>query len=78
MEAKEIYKICKAVSLLPRTVEGRKVTKKSQTVIYNGARYYPVGLILSYDNGEPITSAVLHDLKAKSTVTAKIEKIEKG
>lgn len=46
-------------------------------VVHNGIVYYPVSYELSFNNGQPTHTAILHDLKANSTTHIKLERVTK-
>ena len=46
-------------------------------VIHNGIAYYPVSYELSFDNGKPTHTAILHDLKANSIMNVDLGKVTK-
>ena len=46
-------------------------------VVYNGIAYYPVSYELSFDNGKPTHTAILHDLQANSITRCDLERVVK-
>ena len=46
-------------------------------VVYNGIKYYPTAYELSFDKGQPVHTAILHDLKANSIMNADLGKVTK-
>lgn len=77
MERKEFLELCQRVSVLPDSVIGKQRIPLKLQVEYNGAKYYPLKYVLWFKDGKPQHSAVLHDIKSKSTVTCPINKVER-
>ena len=78
MNRDEYLKMCQKVSILKNGICGIKENVPDELkVIYNGITYYPVAYILSFDNGKPTHTAILHDLKANATTEAKLERVTK-
>jgi hypothetical protein len=46
-------------------------------VVYNGITYYPEKYTLSFDKGQPIHTAILHDLYANAITEANLERVKK-
>ena len=46
-------------------------------VVHNGIVYYPVAYELSFDKGQTVHKAILHDLKANSITYADLGKVKK-
>ena len=76
---RDIYlKLCQKVSVLKNGICGIKENVPDELmVIYNGIAYYPVSYELSFDNGKPTHTAILHDLKANSITNADLGKVTK-
>ena len=78
MQRTEYLELCQKVSVLKNGICGIKENVPDELkVIYNGISYYPVSYELSFDNGKPTHTAVLHDLKANSITNADLGKVEK-
>ena len=78
MNRDEYLKICQKVSVLKNGICGIKENVPNELkVIYNGIAYYPVSYELSFDNGKPTHTAILHDLKANSITNANLERVDK-
>ena len=70
--------LCQKVSVLKNGICGIKENVPDELkVIHNGIEYYPVSYKLSFDNGKPTHTAILHDLKANSIMNADLEKVIK-
>lgn len=70
--------MCQRVSILKSGICGIKENVPDELkVIYNGIAYYPVSYELSFDNGKPTHTAILHDLKANSITSADLERVTK-
>ena len=70
--------LCQKVSVLKNGICGIKENVPDELkVIHNGIAYYPVSYELSFDNGKPTHTAILHDLKANSIMNADLEKVIK-
>ena len=77
MNRDEYLKMCQKVSILKNGICGIKEKVPDELkVIYNDIAYYPVAYILSFENGKPTHTAILHDLKANATVEAKLERVK--
>ena len=77
MERKEFLELCQRVSALPDSVIGKQRIPLKLLVEYNGAKYYPLKYVLWFKDGKSQHSAVLHDLKSKSTVTCPVDRVER-
>ena len=70
--------MCQKVSVLPGGVFGIKQNVPDDLkVVHNGIAYYPISYKLSFDNGRPTHTAILHDMKANSIMDADLEAITK-
>ena len=78
MDRKLYLELCQKVSVLKNGICGIKENVPDELkVIHNGIEYYPVSYKLSFDNGKPTHTAILHDLKANSITNADLGKVEK-
>lgn len=79
MDRKEYLELCRLNAMLPSGCSGIKINvPDGQKVVYGGILYYPVSYLLSYDkNGQTQHFAVLHDMKANSTIQVQLSKVEK-
>lgn len=78
MDRTEFLQMCQKVSVLKNGVCGIKENVQDElTVLYNGIKYYPVAYELSFNNGKPTHTAILHDLKANSITNADLGKVTK-
>ena len=78
MDRKLYIELCQKVSVLKNGICGIKENVPDELkVIYNGIAYYPVSYELSFDNGKPTHTAILHDLKANSITSADLERMAK-
>ena len=78
MNRKIYLELCQKVSVLKNGICGVKENVPNELkVIYNGIAYYPVSYELSFDNGQPVHMAILHDLKANSIMNADLGKVTK-
>ena len=78
MQRDIFLKMCQKVSLLPGGVFGIKQNVPDDLkVVHNGIAYYPISYKLSFENGRPTHTAVLHDLKANCIVNANLETVTK-
>ena len=78
MDRKLYLELSQKVSVLKNGICGIKENVPDELkVIYNGIAYYPVSYELSFDNGKPTHTAILHDLKANSITSAALERVEK-
>ena len=78
MNRDEYLKMCQKVSVLKNGICGIKENVPDELkVIHNGIEYYPVSYKLSFDNGKPTHTAILHDLKANSIMNADLQKVVK-
>ena len=78
MDRKLYLELCQKVSVLKNGICGIKENVPNELkVIHNGIAYYPVSYELSFDNGKPTHTAILHDLKANSITSADLERVTK-
>ena len=78
MQRDIFLQMCQKVSVLPGGVFGIKQNVPDDLkVVHNGIAYYPISYKLSFDNGRPTHTAVLHDLKANCIVNANLETVTK-
>ena len=78
IERNEFLKMCQKVSVLKNGICGIKENVPNELkVIHNGIEYYPISYELSFDNGQPTHTAILHDLKANSITSAYLERVKK-
>lgn len=70
--------MCQKVSVLKDGVLGVKQNIPNELkVMCKGFVYYPVSYELSFDNGQPTHTAILHDLHANSITKCNLEKVAK-
>ena len=75
MDRKLYLELSQKVSVLKNGICGIKENVPDKLkVIYNGISYYPVSYELSFDNGKPTHTAILHDLNANSIMNADLER----
>ena len=78
IERKIYLEMCQKVSVLPGGVFGIKQNVPDDLkVVHNGIAYYPISYKLSFDNGRPRHTAILHDLKADCIMNADLEAVTK-
>ena len=78
MQRDIFLKMCQKVSVLPGGVFGIKQNVPDDLkVVHNGIAYYPLSYKLSFDNGRPRHTAILHDLKANCIIDANLETVTK-
>lgn len=78
MDRTEFLQTCQKVSILKNTVCGIKQNIPDDLkVIHNGIVYYPVAYELSFDDGKPTHTAILHDLRANAIIKVKLERVKK-
>ena len=78
MNRKLYIELCQKVSVLKNGICGIKENVPNELkVIYNGIAYYPVSYELSFDNGKPTHTTILHDLKSNSITRADLGKVTK-
>lgn len=74
----EFLQMCQKVSMLKSGICGVKENVPDEfKVVYNGIVYYPVSYELSFENGKPEHTSILHDLKANSITRAELERVAK-
>ena len=77
IDRREYLEMCQKVSVLPSGVFGIKQNVPDDLkVVHNGIAYYPISYKLSFDNGRPTHTAILHDLKANCVVRANFQEID--
>ena len=78
MDRKLYIELCQKVSVLKSGICGIKENVPDELkVIHNGIAYYPISYELSFDNGKPTHTTILHDLKANSITNADLERVTK-
>lgn len=78
MNRDEYLKMCQKVSVLSERICGIKdKVPIDLLVVYNDITYYPEKYTLSFDKGQPIHTAILHDLYANAITQAKLERVRK-
>ena len=78
MQRTEYLELCQKVSVLPERICGIKDKVPVELlVIYKGITYYPEKYTLSFDKGQPIHTAILHDLYANAITEAKLERVKR-
>jgi hypothetical protein len=79
MDRTEFLQICQKVSILKSTVCGIKQNVPDELkVIHDEIFYYPVAYELSFENGKPTHTAILHDLRANAIIKVKLERVKKN
>ena len=78
MQRDIFLQMCQKCSILHGGICGIKENVPNELmVVYNGIKYYPVAYELSFDKGQPVHTAILHDLKANSIMNADLGKVTK-
>lgn len=78
MQRTEYLELCQKVSVLKNGICGIKENVPDELkVIYNGITYCPVSYELSFDNGKPTHTVIVHDLNANAITHAKLERVTK-
>ena len=78
MERNIYLQMCQRVSMLKNGICGIKQNVPDELkVVHNGIVYYPVSYELSFNNGQPTHTAILHDLQANSITKCDLERVEK-
>ena len=73
----EFLQMCQRVSILKSGICGIKENVPDELkVIHNGIEYYPTAYKLSFDKGQPVHTAILHDLKANSITNADLRNVK--
>jgi hypothetical protein len=77
IDRKEFLQICQRVSVLPETIMHIKTAIPPElTVLYEGIQFYPVGYEMTFKQGISQHTAILHDMKAHSTVKVDLNKVK--
>ena len=78
MDRKIYLELCQNVSMLESGIYGiKKDVPNELKVVYDGVVYYPVCYELSFYNGKPTHTAILHDLTTNSVTYADLSKVDK-
>lgn len=78
MDRTEFLQMCQQVSMLKSGILGIKENVPDELkVIHNSIIYYPVAYELSFDKGQAVHKAILHDLNANSIVYVDLSKVDK-
>lgn len=79
LERAEYLKLCQKVSTYPRGVCGIiENIPENMLVEYATSVFYPEGYKLTFKEGKPQHTAILHSLKANAVIECDLEKIKKG
>ena len=79
MDRTEFLKLCQKVSTYPKGTQGIIKDLPPETLVeYANIRFYPLGYKLTFQNGKPLHTAILHDLKANSTLECQLERVDKN
>ena len=78
MQRDIFLQMCQKVSVLKSGLFGIKENVPDELIaIYNGVKYYPVSYELSFDKGQTVHKAILHDLKTNSIICADLNSVDK-
>lgn len=78
MDRPEFLEMCQKVSILSNGVCNIKQNVPDELLVrYNDIVYYPVAYKLSFEKGELIHTAILHDLKANAIIDADLKRVKK-
>lgn len=78
MDRTLFLQLCQRCSVLPKGICGIKENVPDELkVVHNSIIYYPVAYELSFDNGQPTHTAILHDLHANSITKCDLERVAK-
>ena len=78
MDRTEFLEMCRKVAMLPSGVCDIRDTPPSLRVKYRNMTFYPIGYTLTFDHqGKAKHTAILHDLKAHSTLECELSKVER-
>ena len=78
MDRNLYLQLCQRCSVMKSGVLGIKENIPDELkVIYKGVVYYPVCYELSFYNGKPTHTAILHDLTTNSVTHADLNKVDK-
>lgn len=78
MDRTEYLHMCQKVSVLKSGLCGIKENVPDELkVVADGITYYPVAYKLSFNNGNPTHTAIVHDLHANSLTYERLERIER-
>ena len=76
MDRTEYLNLCKRVSILLPTIPDLLSKLPDECIVeYDGTAYYPHGYQLSFNDGQAIHIAILHDLKAHSVMSCPLDKV---
>lgn len=76
MQRAEFLKLCQKVSTYPRGVcDIIENIPENMLVEYATSVFYPVGYKLTFKEGKPQHTAILHSLKANSVIECDLQKV---
>ena len=79
MDRTQFLQMAQRVSMLKSRICGIKENVPDDLkVVHNGIVYYPVAYELSFDDGKPTHTAILHDLRANAIIKVKLERVKKN
>lgn len=77
LERAEYLKLCQKVSTYPSGVCGMiENIPENMLIEYGTSVFYPVGYKLTFKEGKPQHTAILHSLKANAVIECDLEKIK--
>ena len=77
MDRTEFLKMCQKVSVLKNGICGvKKNVPNELKVIYNEIQYYPFAYELSFENGNAVHKAILHDLNTNCIIYTKLDRVD--
>lgn len=79
MERIEFLELCQKVAMVKNSsCSDKQKELEKLKVVANECKYYPVAYELKFDGqGNPVHTAVLHDLKARSVTYCPLEGVKK-
>ena len=79
MDRTQFLQMAQRVSMLKSGICGIKENVPDDLkVVHNDVVYYPVAYELSFENGKPTHTAILHDLRANAIIKVKLERVKKN
>lgn len=77
MERAEFLKLCQKVSTYPSEVCGIiENIPENMLVEYGASAFYSVGYKLTFKEGKPQHTAILHSIKANSVIECDLQKVK--
>lgn len=77
MDRKDFLTMCRDVSTYKKGLCNCRIVDDDCLICYEGEKFYPVGLEVSFDNGVVKNTAIIHEIGKNSVRYVSLERIQK-